>query len=356
VRTNNVAQHRPLGWQPGRTWLFVAGVLEWQHGDIFAPISKENRQDAELVAFFRKQGLPEHNIVYLRDEQATKQRTLRALARHLAAAEPGDLLIFYYCGHGGLNDAGQAYFASYDADGGSTLGLMVDELPDIINTSFQGSHALLLADCCYSGRLALAVGDRERRVSFACLASSLASEDSTGNWTFTSTLLDGLGGQAFVDSNDDHQITLGELAGQIRETMAFAEQQMSLFAITGAFDPDLVIAYARPKHDPRIGTRVAVAHDLAWLRAQIVDVREERCKVRYYSFDNSDEEWVDTDRIREVTRPTYPIGATVEIKWNRSWHAATVLDVCHGIHYIQYEGYGSEWNEWVALKRIRPIA
>ena len=26
-----------------------------------------------------------------------------------------------------------------------------------------------------------------------------------------------------------------------------------------------------------------------------------------------------------------------------------------GIHHIQYRDYGPEWNEWVALKRIRPI-
>jgi hypothetical protein len=43
----------------------------------------------------------------------------------------------------------------------------------------------------------------------------------------------------------------------------------------------------------------------------------------------------------------------VEVKWKCSWYPATVLDAHSGIHQIQYDGYGPEWNEWVALKRIR---
>src|SRR4051794_16403888 len=61
--------------------------------------------------------------------------------------------------------------------------------------------ALLLADCCYSGCLADAVSQQARRIAYACAASSLASELSTGNWTFTEGLLAGLRGQAFVDAD-----------------------------------------------------------------------------------------------------------------------------------------------------------
>ena len=142
------SSQRPLGWEPDRTWLFVVGVLEWQRDDIFLPIPQENRQDARLVAFFRKQGVPAENIVYLRDERATTQRIQTALERHLAASGPGDLLIFYYCGHGGITNSGQAYFASYDTDGLANLGIVVDDFPGALNSAFQGSHALLLADCC----------------------------------------------------------------------------------------------------------------------------------------------------------------------------------------------------------------
>jgi hypothetical protein len=44
------------------------------------------------------------------------------------------------------------------------------------------------------------------------------------------------------------------------------------------------------------------------------------------------------------------------VQWKRRWYPATVLDVQRGVHYIQYDEFGSEWNEWVALKRIRQPA
>src|SRR6185503_17263006 len=100
---------------------FVAGLLEWKHADIFVPFPQEQRQDAALVDFFREQGIPDRQIVYLRDREATAPRIQRALEQHLAAAGPTDLLLLYFCGHGGKNDAGATYFASYEADGDAPL-------------------------------------------------------------------------------------------------------------------------------------------------------------------------------------------------------------------------------------------
>jgi hypothetical protein len=138
--------------------------------------------------------------------------------------------------------------------------------------------------------------------------------------------------------------------------MAFAEEQIVTFTTTGTFDPDLVIATARPRLDPRVGGHVEVQADGAWYPAQIVDARDARLKVHYYGYEESDDEWVTGDRIRETVRKVYPAGAAVEVMWKRKWYSARVLDVRAGIHQIQYDGYGPEWNEWVALKRIRPIA
>jgi hypothetical protein len=204
--------------------------------------------------------------------------------------------------------------------------------------------------------LADAVTRHADRISYACLTSSLSSESSTGNWTFTEGLLAGLRGQAFVDADSDSAITLHELAEQITDSMAFADDQMVTFKTTGAFDPDMVIATALARPDQRIGKRVAVLQEGAWYRAQIIAVRGEQARVHYYGYEESEDEWVTSDRIREVARPTYPIGATVAVKWKRNWYPATIKNVRAGIHYIEYEEHGPEWNEWVALKRIRPIA
>lgn len=342
-----------LGWKPERTWLFVVGTLEWQHADSFSAFPKENRRDAALVEFFRAQGVPAQQITYLCDRRATTTRIQQALETQLAAAGAGDLLVLYYCGHGGKYDDGAAYFASYDTDCEANLGWLVATIPATIERHFGGARALLLADCCYSGCLADAVAQQTRRVAYATLASSLASELSTGNWTFTEALLAGLRGQAFVDADHDHAITLAELAAQLEASMAFAEEQLATFATTSGFNPHIVVAAAQPRTDPRIGGRVEVHASGAWYPAQIIDARDEQLKVHYYGYEASDDEWVAPARVREAARPAYRVGTAVEVQWKRSWYPAKVVAARLGIHQIQYDDYGPEWNEWVAGKRIR---
>lgn len=342
-----------LGWNPQRTWVFVVGTLEWQQADQFSPFPKENRRDAALVAFFRAQGVPPTQLVYLQDRHATTNRIQQTFESHLAAANPDDLLILYYCGHGGKTDAGTAYFASYDTDCDTNQGWIMETVPATIERYFDGSHALLFADCCYSGCLADAVSQYAKKIAYATLTSSLSSELSTGNWTFTEGLLAGLRGQAFVDADGNNAISLSELATQMMASMAFAEEQLATFATVGTFDPNMIIAAARPRLDPHIGNRVEVATDGDWYPAQIIDVRAGQFKVHYYGYEESDDEWVTSDSIREAARKVYPVGTAVEVQWKRKWYPATVVAVRFGIHQIQYAGYSSTWNEWVAAKRIR---
>jgi hypothetical protein len=348
-----VAAQHFLGWNPDRIWLFVVGTLEWKYDEYFPPFPKQNRRDAALVEFFRAQGVPEAQIVYLQDGQATSKNIQQALKTQLAATRAGDLLVLYYCGHGSKNDDGAVYFVSYDTDGEDPPPWMADTIPAAIERSFRGSHALLMVDCCYSGYLADALPQPAKRIAYACLTSSLASESSTGNWTFTEGLLAGLHGHAFVDADSNSSITLGELAAQIAESMAFAEEQISTFITTSNFDPNIVVGAARPRIGPRVGQRVEAYDGDDWYRAQIIDVRGQEFKVHYYGYEESDDEWVTADRMREVTWTRYPVGAAVEVKWKRKWYPATVLDIRGGIHQIQYQDYGPEWNEWVASKRIR---
>lgn len=348
-----MTEHRTLGWDPARTWVFVVGTLEWKYSEYFSSFPHENRRDAALVDLFGKLGVPAAQICYLQDRQATLQQIQQAFERQLAAVPSGSLLVLYYCGHGSKTDDGAAYFVAYDSDGEKHPGWMVESIPATIDRHFGGARALLLADCCYSGSLADAIGARSSKIAYACLASSLASELSTGNWTFTEALLAGLAGQAMVDANGDRTITLREMATQLAESMAFAEEQISTFTTSGGFDADMVLAPAQPRPDPRVGQGVEVQSGSSWYLAQIIDARAGELKVHYYGYEASDDEWVTDDRIRSVKRKTYPVGAQIEVKWKRSWYPATVLEVRSGIHHIHYSDYSSDWDEWVASKRIR---
>jgi hypothetical protein len=87
-----------LGWAPAHTWLFAVGVLSWKHSDMFGSFPVKDRRDAELVDFFRQRGVPEQQIVYLQDKQATQNRIDVSLTEKLKKIGRDDLLIIYYAG------------------------------------------------------------------------------------------------------------------------------------------------------------------------------------------------------------------------------------------------------------------
>lgn len=342
-------------WEPAQTWAFIVGVLEWQYPDSYSPFPKEERRDAQLVKLLIERGVPKEQVRYLQDRKAITTAITTGLVEMLAASPPGSTLILYYCGHGGLDDSGALHFASYDADADQNPGWPAASIPDAIEANFRGTQAILLADCCHAGHLADVVGTRSRRVAYATLASSLASEISTENWTFTEAILAALRGEAYTDSDSSATITLAELASHIQAEMAFAEEQVATFTTTRGFDPQLILAGARTRGDQRIGRQVAVESGGTWYAAQVIGTRSNELKVRYYGYDSADDEWVSPEQVRTIGRPRYPVGTTVEVERKKRWYLATVLDERAGVHQVAYEGHEPEWNEWVSSKRMRPL-
>ena len=301
------AQAQERDWEPQRTWVFVVGTLRWKHADMFEPFPQENRRDAELVTFFRHQGVPASQIVYLRDKEATAKRIQREMMMRLASARKEDWLFLYYTGHGYKSDDGDAYLASYDAGDEGVAGWPVKSIPITIERFFKGSRAFLALDNCYSGALAEAVTKRMGRVSYAVLTSSSANRTSTSEWTFTEALLAALRGKAYVDLNGDRQITMVELADHVKEDMAFAERQRAVFVTTGDFSSQMILSRAEEKRDSRIGERVMVRSEGSWYKGQIIDANRARSRflIHYYGWDYSYNEWVGIKQIRQLRIKRY---------------------------------------------------
>ncbi len=312
---STLAQKRD--WEPQRTWVFVVGTLRWKHPDMFASFPQQNRRDAELVAFFRQQGVPSEHIVYLRDKEATAKRIQTAFNALLARAGKGDLLFLYYTGHGYKSDEGDTFLASYDAGDDDVPGWPVNSIPASIERFFKGSRAFLALDNCYSGALVEAVTKRATRVSYAALTSSSSDQSSTAEWTFTESLLAALRGKAYEDTNSDGRITLAELANQVKEDMSFAEQQRAVFTTTGDFSPQTVLSKAEAKRDPRIGERVMVKSEGDWYKGRIIDADRATSQylIHYYGWDDSYDEWVGNRRIRQLRVKRYASGRKVNVKW-----------------------------------------
>lgn len=341
-------------WQPQRTWVYVVGVLQWQNRDMFDSFPQKNRRDAQLVEYFRQQGVPAEQIIFLKDAQATSRRVRNSFSTFLSKAGPNDMLFLYYTGHGYKSDDGRtSFFATYDA-GDDVDGWATDSIVRDIEKNFRGSRALLTADTCYSGSLAAQTQKLGRRVSYASLTSSSASQLSTENWTFTEMLLAGFQGRSYADMNGDGEITLAELAEDIKEDMAFAEGQRSVFVTTGTFPSGMLVGPAQHKVNPQISRRVEVRSEGDWYKARIVDARSGRYHVHYYGWEDSDDEWVTAAQIRKLKTVEYAVGTSVEVSWQGKWYSAKVLKVDRGVHLIHYDGYDDSWDEWVSDKRIRP--
>lgn len=288
-----------LDWKPTRTFVFVVGILEWADSETFTPFPKENRRDLQLVNLFRKAGVPAQNLVYLQDKKGTLKNINQSFAALMQKTQPGDLLIVYFCGHGFLdeNDSSKLVLANYDSGIGKVYGWVADDIVTDIEKKFRGSRALLMSDSCHSGGLGDAVKRQGSRVSYACLGASTTAEESTENWTYTEAVLDGLQGNAAADYDNDGWVTFAELRRFISAELKFGEGQQASSYATGDWKKRTVLARTSATKDPRIGANVEVLSEGDYYKARIVDVRDGEFCVFYYGYEETDNEWVTSDRI-----------------------------------------------------------
>src|SRR2546421_10606267 len=87
------ASAKDLGWQPEKTWIFVVGVLSWKHSETYGSFPVKNRRDNAFIDFFKQNGVPDSQIVYLQDKQATQQRIHAAFLEQLNKLNANGLLI-----------------------------------------------------------------------------------------------------------------------------------------------------------------------------------------------------------------------------------------------------------------------
>src|SRR5688500_20141540 len=86
-------------WAPAKTRVFAIGVLSFQDKKL-GTWPDEGRLDAVMVEQLKKRGVPEANITFLKNTEATFDNCTAKLDAALAAAAADEPLMFYYAGHG----------------------------------------------------------------------------------------------------------------------------------------------------------------------------------------------------------------------------------------------------------------
>jgi hypothetical protein len=106
----------------------------------------------------------------------------------------------------------------------------------------------------------------------------------------------------------------------------------------------------------QVGDPATVEWSGSWYPAKVQKVDGTKFFIRYDGYGSEWDEWVSGARIKQVTGYNYScwgVGDVVSVEWKGSWYPAKILKAEGGRYLISYDGYGSEWDEWVTPARMR---
>lgn len=346
---------------PARTFVFSASIVKWPESAGLAEFTDE-RRDAAFVSAFGAAGVSSDNITFLTDEKATLA-AIRSGIRALAArAGEGSTLVLAFQGHGG-REAGDTWFMPYDVGEDVTrTAFAFSEIGPILESCWKGERLVLVGDCCHSGALADVVARFEKsKVKAACFTSATASNRSTGHWTFTEALIDGLRGDGRLDRDHDGTVTFAETDRWIHEAMKYREGQLTHATRTTSFEADFCLHAVATKvpavpGDVQVGDFVeAMDRESKWYLADVLSYADGKYHVHYEGWESKWDEDVAKDRLRAPRGKTLEVGSRYEVEWDEGdWYPGTVTKVEEGwFYWVHYEGENGQDDEWITPDRAR---
>lgn len=345
-------------WSPENTRVVVISLARFAgEKDGATSFSIPDRLDDPLVELLIKRGVPEEQILYLKDDEATKDEITAQFPAFLAESTEDEMLIFYYSSHGGYDPKTGAHtFSAFD--GPMPIGWFVGK----IEAKFQGAQAMLFSDCCFSGGLVeLAKVRTKTPISFAALSTTGSCNLGYSGWRFTDVLIRAWSGDVAMDFDETGTISFAELCVFAERYMAFVAEGKPLYASTGRFDGELILSKTDRPAKEGIGALVEAREGKSWFKAEVIDVKfdknDEPVEMRVHFTDKdrySKRAWVTLDDLREYEYRTYEVGTEVEIRSaDGQWLPGKVIDAFEHMHECSYDGKTFFYNEWMSPSRIR---
>jgi hypothetical protein len=346
-------------WEPKTTWVLMVAVEVWKNGN-YADMPDPNREDQKLYDLFIKQGVPEDQIVYLKDEKATLDHIGKEFTKLLKKTSEGDTLFTYYTGHGSADKKGRGYFANYDAASAWSSMWAVADIYASIENDFKGDTVLTMADCCYSGTLSTQMKTLKTDKAYACISSSLSTTTAGMYWTFTETLISGFLGRPYVDSDADGHVSLRELKAHSREEVGVFMKQETMFATNDKFPKTFNLVKSLDKTHDDVGKYYEVKIDPKkgkWRKAKLVKVEGDEMTLLYYVDDEATYKVfrANSDYLRTFDRQCFKTGDAVQVKDGRRWYPADIVavDSDTGLHKVRY-GKRKKWDGLFFYGDLRP--
>lgn len=237
-----------------KVWAVIIGISSYSHMQAL----KYTDDDAYRMYAFLKSpeggALADEQIRILIDEDATKEKILKALKSTVAKAGENDLVMVYFSGHG-LRGS----FLPIDFDGYQNK-LEHDEINDILQNS-PSKYKLVIADACHSGSLLAMKSGETRNIledyykslaqanpGTALIMSSKSDEtslESSGlrQGVFSHFLIRGLKGEADLDNNK--VVTVQELFDFVDGNVRAYTVNRQSPVIKGDYDGKMTVSVVR---------------------------------------------------------------------------------------------------------------
>ena len=101
------------------------------------------------------------------------------------------------------------------------------------------------------------------------------------------------------------------------------------------------------------GDRVEGLSYGSWYVATVIEAEAERWKVTYDGYTSSSDEWLSADKIRELPKVPWKTGDRIEAYSAGKWYPGKIVESEVARWKVTYDGYGSNWDEWLKFDRIR---